>query len=340
MSTLRIGLIGAGGNTRQRHIPGFRVLDGVEIVAVANRSPASSRRACEEHGIATAHATWRELVADPEVDAVCIGTWPDSHAPITVAALEAGKHVLCEARMARCHADAVAMDTAARARPELVAQIVPAPFTLRYDEAIQRLLAEGAIGRPVAVELRVGQGPRRSDAPSNWRMDPAISGVNTMALGIHYETILRWLGPATRVAARAQVVTSHRREEGGGIRALSIPDHLEVLGELACGASLNLRISSVSESDVGDGVLIHGSDGRLVLRADTLSLQRAQGEPESVPPTVADDGWRVEAEFVASIREGAPVRRTDFATGRHYMAFSEAVLRAAAVGSWEPVPPL
>ena len=336
MSTLRIGLIGAGGNTRHRHIPGFRALDDVAIVAVANRSLASSQQACVEHDIPTAYATWRELVEDPEIDAVCIGTWPDAHAPITIAALEAGKHVLCEARMARTYDDAVAMDAALRASPGLVGQIVPAPFTLRHDEAIRRLLADGAIGRLVAAELRVGQGPRQGERAPTWREDPAISGANTMSLGIHYESLQRWVGPARRVAVRSQVVTTLRREDDGDHRALGIPDHLEVLGELVSGASLNLRISTVASGADGDGYRLIGSDGSLTLRGDELHLHRPGAEPELVPGE--GPGWQVEADFVASIREGAPVRLTDFATGLHYMAFTEAVQRAAASDRWEPVP--
>jgi len=326
MSTLRIGLVGAGGNTRAKHIPGFKAIDDVEIVAVANRSLASSQAACDEHGIARACAHWREVVADPEVDAICIGTWPDGHAPITIAALEAGKHVLCEARMARTYADAVAMDAVLRARPELVGQIVPAPFTLEHDETIRRLLAEGAIGRLVGVEFRQGLGPCQ---------DPAISGINCMTLGIQYESLLRWVGPARRVAARGQVVTAHRRD-GEAHRAMHVYDHLEVLGELVGGGSLAMRISMVAASEPGDGFRLIGSDGSLALRGGELTVQRGGDDPETIP--AAHPGWRVEADFVASIRDGTPVRLTDFATGLHYMAFSEAVQRAAASGASEPVP--
>ncbi|MBI3463364.1 MAG: Gfo/Idh/MocA family oxidoreductase, partial [Planctomycetes bacterium] len=97
---IRIGIVGAGNNTRLRHIPGFRALEGVEIAGVVNRSPESTRRAADEHGIPRTYRNWQELIADPQIDAVCIGTWPYLHCPITLAALEAGKHVLTEARMA------------------------------------------------------------------------------------------------------------------------------------------------------------------------------------------------------------------------------------------------
>ena len=96
---LRIGLIGAGGNMRLRHIPGLRALPDVEIAAVCNRRPESTGAVAQEFGIPRTFEHWQDLVADPDVDAIVIGTWPYLHCPITLAALEAGKHVLTEARM-------------------------------------------------------------------------------------------------------------------------------------------------------------------------------------------------------------------------------------------------
>src|SRR5262245_60201832 len=99
-SPLRVGLIGAGANTRGRHIPGLRAIEGVSIDAVCNRRPESTRAVAEEFGIPRTFERWEDVVADPALDAVVIGTWPYLHAPITLAALAAGKHVLTEARMA------------------------------------------------------------------------------------------------------------------------------------------------------------------------------------------------------------------------------------------------
>jgi predicted dehydrogenase len=96
--TIRIGIAGAGGIARQRHLPGFARLDGVEVVSVANRSRASAERVAKDFGIGRVHDDWRALVTDPGLDAVVIGTWPYLHHPITLAALAAGKHVLTEGR--------------------------------------------------------------------------------------------------------------------------------------------------------------------------------------------------------------------------------------------------
>ncbi len=97
---IRIGLIGAGRNTRERHIPGFQNVPNLEIVAVANRSLESGRQVADQFNIPQVYDNWEELLQDESIDAVCIGTWPNMHRTLTIAALEEGKHVLCEARMA------------------------------------------------------------------------------------------------------------------------------------------------------------------------------------------------------------------------------------------------
>src|ERR1700722_10731538 len=111
---IRIGLIGAGGNTRLRHIPGFLAIDDVELLAVCNRRPESSAAIAREFSIPRVYRHWEEVVADRDIDAISIGTWPYLHCPITLAALEAGKHVLTEARLAMNAAEAHTMLAASR----------------------------------------------------------------------------------------------------------------------------------------------------------------------------------------------------------------------------------
>ena len=98
--SLRIGIVGAGNNSRVKHIPGFQSLPGVEVSGIANRSLESGQRVAHEFDIPQVYSNWLELVHSTEIDAVCIGTWPYMHCPVTIAALKAGKHVLTEARMA------------------------------------------------------------------------------------------------------------------------------------------------------------------------------------------------------------------------------------------------
>src|SRR5919198_1805937 len=140
MPPLRIGLVGAGANTRARHIPGLRAIPGVEIVAVCNRRPESTAAAAREFGIPRTFDRWEDLVADPAIDAVVVGTWPYLHCPVTLAALAAGKHVLTEARLSLNAAEAHRMLAAARRFPDLVTQVVPSPFGLKGHEVMAELL--------------------------------------------------------------------------------------------------------------------------------------------------------------------------------------------------------
>ena len=128
---IRIGIIGAGAITLYRHIPGLKAIDGVTITSICNRSRASSERVASEHGIERIYDHWRDLVHGDDTDAVMIGTWPYLHRPITLAALEAGKHVFTQARMAMNATEAREMLAAARSHPHLVTQICPPPHTLK-----------------------------------------------------------------------------------------------------------------------------------------------------------------------------------------------------------------
>ena len=138
--TFTVALIGGGGIVRSHHLPGLRAVPGVVVHGVAGRDAARSREFASQLGLAIAYPDWREAIADAEVDAVVIGTWPDTHEAMTVAALEAGKHVLCEARMAADHAGALRMLAAAQLRPDLTLMIVPAALTFWCDRTVERLL--------------------------------------------------------------------------------------------------------------------------------------------------------------------------------------------------------
>ena len=85
---IRVGLIGAGGNVRNRHIPGFQKVERLEIAAVANRTLESGQSVADQFNIPDVYGGGQELLEDDSIDAVCIGTWPYMHRTLTLAALE------------------------------------------------------------------------------------------------------------------------------------------------------------------------------------------------------------------------------------------------------------
>lgn len=340
---LRVGLIGAGGNTTSRHIPGFLAQPDVSLVAVANRTRASGQRVAKEFGIPKVHDDWRSLLADGEVDAVCIGTWPYMHSTLTIAALEAGKHVLCEARMAMDLADAEGMLAASLDHPALVAQIVPAPHTLAFDRTIQRLIAGGAIGELIAIDARIAANRAYPDGagPVHWRQDRALSGMNVMNMGIWYEAMMRWVGPAKTVMAVGQSVVPHRLDADGRRMAMEIPDHIDVVGEMEQGGQMRFNVSSVlgHAPDMAD-VHIFGTEGTIRLRQPVggqLELTAGKRGDKALKPVRMRKGdiggWRVEEEFVNAVRGKEPVTHTNFQTGVRYMEWTEAVTRSLRTGA-------
>ena len=334
VTPIRVGVVGAGANTKTKHIPLLKRIPGVSLVGVVNRRAASTEAAAREFGFRKTYSSWEALVDDPEIDAVVIGTWPYLHCPITLRALEAGKHVLTEARMAMNAREAHAMLDASRQHPELVTQIVPSPMTLEVDNTIRDLLEENAIGTLLTIQCQHSGGYYDPEAPLHWRQDIRLSGLNVMTMGIYYEAIMRWVGPASRVIALGKIYTKSRRSHSGEIHAIEIPEHLDVLADLGEGIQLHLQESAVTPSPKHDGIRLIGTDGWLEYsRGDLHMATRARPEPEPVViPEARKQFWRVEEEFIQAIRGEAPVRLTQFEDGVRYMEFTEAVHRSLVEG--------
>jgi len=334
---VRIGLIGAGANTRSRHIPGFKAIAGVEITAVCNRRPESTAAAAREFSIPKTFERWQDLITDSSVDAIMVGTWPYLHCPIVLAALEAGKHVLTEARMSMNAAEAHVMFDAAERKPNIVCQIVPSPFGLKGDRVMSDLLADGYIGqvRDITVQSLNNNlgGP---DAPLSWRQDAALSGF------IH-ESMMRWTAPPVRVMAQVHAHIPSRVDPESGIRrSVGTPDSVQIMATLADHSRAVYQFSGVTAFGPAMSISLRGDAGYLHydLQTDQITGQRkGQDKPETIPiPAEKAGGWRVEADFIDSIRDGAPVKYTDFATGVAYMEFTEAVARSARDGVGVNVP--
>src|SRR3989441_2052553 len=257
---LRIGIVGAGNIVRTRHLPGLKKHPDVEIVAVSNSAYESSEKFCRENVPgATPIKNWPELVALPDIDIIWIGTPPYMHSAVTISALEAGKHVFCQARMSMDLAEAEEMLAASKRYPELVTMLCPPPFGMRADLLVKKILAENHIGRPHHVRLQSFTGNYLDpDAPPHWRQRIEISGLNVLTLGIYVEVLQRWLGDITGVFARGKMVDPVRQ----GYEVI-IPDLLTVLCVFENGAEGVLEFSGVDAMAPGDRLEIYGSVGTL-----------------------------------------------------------------------------
>jgi predicted dehydrogenase len=332
---IRVGIVGAGQITRTRHFPGFQSIPGVRIVGVCNRRRETAARIAREFDIPKVYANWEDLVTDPGVDAVVIGAWPYLHCPVTLAAFDAGKHVLTQARMALNAREAQRMHDRSLESPGLTAMIVPSPYGLTGDAFLRSLIASGFLGKLREVHVHsLNDQLADPKTPMSWRQLTRYSGFNMLALGIVYETVLRWVPPANRVLAYATKLVPHRFDPEQGRKArVGTPDSVQVITTQEDGSSGNYRLSGVVWNDTSMGVTLYGSDGTIaydLLRDEIAGARRKDAELRPMP--ISDSmrgGWQVEADFIAAIRGERLVTHTDFLTGVRYMQFTEAVARSS-----------
>jgi len=329
---LRVGFVGAGNIVRERHVPGLRKIPGVRLAGVANRSRGSSERAAAEFDIERVYPSWEELVRSDEIDAVFIGTWPYMHCPVTLAALESGKHVFCQARMCMDYDEARQMLLASQ-QSEKVTMLCPPPVGLAGDYWMRDLLAGGFVGEPRSIQLRA-MAPTLldTDAPLHWRQDRSLSGYNTLTVGIYAEVIHRWFGYAARVTSATRVFTTRRPlQDGSGMAEVTVPDAVFAAVEMESGALASMQWSGVAAFPEPSVLEVHGSEGtlRYLLDEDQILGGRVGDgsfRPLPIPPDKVRH-WTVEEDFVAAIREGRPASPS-FYDGLKYMEFTEAVIRS------------
>jgi len=332
---LRIGIVGAGQVSRTRHLPGFRRLPGVKVVAICNRHRESAAWVAREFDIPRIYANWEELIDDREIDAVVIGAWPYLHCPVTLAALDAGKHVLTQARMAMNAREAQRMLDKSRECPTLTAMIVPSPHGLTGEAFVRSLITDGYIGGLCELHVQsLTSDLADPETSMGWRQMTRYSGFNSLTLGILYETVLRWVAPANRVMAYASKLIPQRRDpELGKVVRVGTPDSLHVLTTQEDGSSGVYRLSAVLWHERAMSAALYGSEGTLIydfLRDEIRGARRTDEALNVLPvPDELKGGWRVEDDFVASILGERPVTHTSFATGVRYMQFTEAVARSS-----------
>lgn len=342
MSTdsLRIGFIGAGGICRSRHLPGLAAIDGVEVVVVCNRSTESSERVAGDFGIPEVDTDWERVIARDDLDIIFIGTWPYMHRELSIAALEAGKHCFCQARMCMNVAEAKEMLAVARAHPDLVNMICPVPFQL---EQHIRDLVRSDMGQITSVELSVVSGANLDRSSVHWRERTDYSGYQIMSMGIYAEMLNGLVGPYESLTAHLSTPIAEKTNETGQSVTIDVPQVVAISGTLASGALIVEHHSGVSVDTSGrsSSITVRGTEG--TFRYDYQQTLEWASPGESLQQVKVPDEkrtvWSVESDFIAAVRaarEGAPPEarpvRPDFEEGLLYMRKVEAVHRSAATG--------
>ncbi|MGD9958095.1 Gfo/Idh/MocA family protein [Nocardioides sp.] len=327
----RVGIVGAGSIAREVNLPNLQAIPGVELVAVCNSRTETARQVAREFAIAEVVDDWRSLVGRDDVDAVWIGTPPVLHAAVTIAALEQGKHVFCQARMAMDLAEARSMLEAARKHPELVTMLSAPPMGMKAGRLLQQLLADDYVGALLHFRL-VADNDMFADpsAPPHWRQRRELSGLNTMAVGIYFEILQRWLGSPVKLHAQSRVSIPDR--DGYTVQ---VPDVVQVTGTWGTEVLGVLEWSAVSLFAPDSTLTLYGRDGTLEYNFTTdvvRGARRGDGELRTIElPADLETPWTIEQDFIRAVQTGGRPEPS-FETGVGYMELTEAVALSARTG--------
>ncbi|MFP4511287.1 MAG: Gfo/Idh/MocA family protein [Spirochaetaceae bacterium] len=335
---IRIAFIGAGQIARSRHLPNLAAIEDAEVRVVVNRSEESSRAVASQFGIPEIESDYRRVLERDDIDAVFIGTWPYMHSEISTAALEAGKHVFCQARMACTLDEARDMVAAARAWPQLVTMICPPPHRMPWEPYIRRLMRDGSLGDLWTVRVRSLSGANLGSV-ATWREQVEFSGVQTLAVGIYAETLNAWVGEYDSLSARTSIPIREKTDEGGSRYTIRVPQVVSIHGTLPGGAVVDEYHSGVSEHEREESITIEGSRGTLrvdVMKSVQFAARGEELQPARVPEELLRD-WRVELDFIEAVRAARRGESwtvsPDFAEGLRYMKKMEAISRSARTGT-------
>ncbi len=281
----RIAILGTGWGARTQ-APIFRHA-GFEITAVWGRTPERARAAAREIGVRFSTADASEAVGRDDVDLAVVATPPHLHAELSIAALRAGKHVLCEKPTALDAEEAERMAEGARSRRELLALIDHELRFLSSRRRMRDLLQDGYVGEPLAIDGVWRSGARLDrDWTWSWWSDSELGGGILGAAGSHFVDSMSWLlgRRPTAVAADLTPRIQERADAAGSLRPVTADEHASLL--LSFGpVPGTLGVTSVAAGPRHHRISISGTEGRLVWEDGALVGYRAGGRtPEPLAP--------------------------------------------------------
>lgn len=195
MTKLKIGVIGCGSIAIHRHLPEYAANKAVEIVAVCDVVEERATKAAEQYG-ATAYTDYEVLLANESIDAVSVCLPNYLHAPVSIAAANAGKHVLCEKPMATSREEAEEMIAAAQKNNKKLMIGHNQRFVKSHEKA-KELIANGAIGKVYSFRTAFGHGGPEGwsvDGRDSWFFEKDKAFIGAMGdLGVHKTDLMRYL---------------------------------------------------------------------------------------------------------------------------------------------------
>lgn len=295
MKTIKVGVIGAGA-IAQNHCQGIAAHPQAEVVAVADLSAARCKALQKEFDIAKMYASAAELIADPDLDAVTVALPNCFHAPTSIAALQAGKHVLCDKPFAMNQKEAAAVIAAAKK----ARKVMMVGMNLRWSQeaqTIKALVERGDLG-----DVYQGRASylRRSGIPKlgTWFGQKKMAGGGALLdIGVHaLDLSLHLMGnfkPATVTGAVFTNFGNRGLGEGGwgksdpGKKVFDVDDSATALIKLRGGATLSLDVTWAQHQKEGSSqnVYLHGTEaGAGLYPAEIYRYGKKKGEYEVVAP--------------------------------------------------------
>lgn len=350
MADHRVGILGTGFGVEVQ-LPAFRSHPAFEVSAVASSTPGRAADLAAAHDLSHAFEDWRDLVACDEVDLVSVASTTDRHGEQAVAALEAGKAVLCEKPLALDLAEARSMVAAARER-DAVACV---DFLWRHRAAereFHRRVAEGALGRVERVDWSVAW-PGLPDwaVPMSWSWQASRGGGMLGNVGSHWLDHLLWcFGPVSEVSAELACHQTTRRWPDGTGGRVDTDDAFDLELRFESGATGALRFSAVGHAQACSRLEARGSDGTVVLEAESKVGLAPRGKPihlEQVPTGAIENegaalGYYAPFQGVVDglarrLRGDAAPELARFEDGARVQAVMDAARRSSREGRAAPV---
>lgn len=348
---LRIGVIGAGAIATLGHIPGFQRQPNIQVAAICDANVARAQNVATQFGIPAVYEDYHSLLAEADLDAISVAVPNVLHAPVTLAALEAGKHVLCEKPLATAVEDGQAMVAAAERAGKVLA--VNMHNRLRPEMIVLRTaIAEQRLG---TITYANGRWLRRNGIPGfgSWftRRELAGGGV-LMDTGVHMLDLTMWLLDFPEVRSVRGTTQSVHGSRGRGLGGwgvdhiaggtFDVEDFAALHLRLANGGLITVEVSWAVYGPDEERVQFFGDEGgadvfvNMYGRETPLRMFREEsGHATDVTPLLPGlpgSEWdRSMASFIAAIRDGAQPVATG-AEGLKVLRLLDATYRAAAEG--------
>ncbi|RUS47824.1 Gfo/Idh/MocA family protein [Cohnella sp. AR92] len=188
-NTVRIGVIGTG-SISQAHLDSYSNHPDVQLVAVADKNAERAAETARKYNALRSYSDFGELLADPEIDAVSICTWNNTHAAIAMDAIRAGKHVLVEKPLSLTVEEALRIQEAVRASD----RILQVGFVRRYDPNAQLLKRFAELDEFGEIYYAKASILRRLGNPGGWFADVTRSGGGPLIdIGVHVIDLVWYL---------------------------------------------------------------------------------------------------------------------------------------------------